>query len=53
MNGSKLIFVEGLPGTGKTINAQFLQVQLQRNGYDVFKRKYPETGKFLPAGFFR
>lgn len=50
MNGSKLIFVEGLPGTGKTTNAQFLQVQLQRNGYDV--RWIHEVEHLHPTSFF-
>ncbi|MCL2351761.1 MAG: hypothetical protein FWC55_04425 [Firmicutes bacterium] len=30
---TRLIMLEGLPGTGKTTNSAFLQIQLERNGY--------------------
>ena len=33
MIDTKLIMLEGLPSTGKSTNSQFLQIQLDRNGY--------------------
>ena len=35
MIDTQLIMLEGLPSTGKSTNAQFLQVQLERNGKNV------------------
>lgn len=35
MIDSRLIMLEGLPGTGKSTNSHFLQMQLERNGHPV------------------
>ncbi len=35
MQDTRLIMLEGLPGTGKTTNAHFLRTQLERNGKTV------------------
>ena len=32
MTDTRIIFLEGLPGTGKTTNSAFLRIQLERNG---------------------
>lgn len=35
MEGTKLIMLEGLPGTGKTTNSAFIRMQLERNGKET------------------
>ena len=35
MINSRLILFEGMPSTGKTTNARFMQIQLERNGIDA------------------
>ena len=55
MIDTRLILLEGLPSTGKTTNAQFLQIQLERNGYKTkwiheVTRPHP-TSFFNEAGF--
>ena len=35
MTDTRLILIEGMPSTGKTTNARFLQIQLERNGINA------------------
>lgn len=50
LNGTRLILVEGLPGTGKTTDSAFLHVQLRRSGVSV--RWIHEVASPHPTSFF-
>ncbi len=51
MQNTKLIMFEGVPGTGKTTNAHFLRIQLERNGKTV--KWVHEVARPHPTLFFR
>ncbi len=51
MKNTKLIMFEGMPGTGKTTNAQFLRIQLERNGKTV--KWMHEVARPHPTLFFQ
>jgi hypothetical protein len=50
LKGSKLIFVEGLPATGKSTNCGILLTQLERNGFKV--KWIHEVARPHPTLFF-
>lgn len=51
MRNTKLIMLEGLPGTGKSTNAHFLRTQLERNGRTV--QWVHEVARPHPVLFFQ
>ena len=50
MIDTRLIMLEGLPGTGKTTNSAFLRIQLERGGYKV--KWFHEVASPHPTSFF-
>lgn len=49
MINTKLIFVEGLPGVGKSITSQYIARQLEKNGFKV--KVYNETDDDHPLDY--
>ena len=47
MNQHKIIFVERVAGTGKSTLAQFIAIQLEKNG---FKAKWYNERPFINSG---
>ena len=50
MIDTRLILLEGLPGTGKTTNSDFVRIQLERNGYKA--NWIHEVSRPHPTSFF-